>query len=143
FNDWASRKLFMIADEVVARTDLYHIKNKLKALITGNRIRINPKNYSAYWEQNHMNLVFLSNETMPVVLEEDDRRHCVIWTPATREVDFYAAVLTEIESGGPAALHDHLLNLDLGDFHTGSAAPLTEAKSNLIGLGLDSPTRWF
>lgn len=143
FNDWASRKLFMIADEVVARTDLYHIKNKLKALITGNRIRINPKNYSAYWEQNHMNLVFLSNETMPVVLEEDDRRHCVIWTPAKREVDFYAAVLAEIESGGAAALHDHLLNLDLGDFHTGSAAPLTEAKSNLIGLGLDSPTRWF
>jgi hypothetical protein len=30
FNDWASRKLFMIADEVVARSDVYHIKNKLK-----------------------------------------------------------------------------------------------------------------
>lgn len=34
----------MIADEVVARSDVYHIKNKLKALITGYSIRINPKN---------------------------------------------------------------------------------------------------
>jgi putative DNA primase/helicase len=71
----------MIADEVVARSDVYHIKNKLKGLITGDRIRINPKNFAAYWERNHLNLVFLSNEAMPVVLEEDDRRHCVIWTP--------------------------------------------------------------
>ena len=143
FNDWASRKLFMIADEVVARTDLFHIKNRLKALITGDRIRINPKNFAAYWERNHMNLVFLSNETMPVVLEEDDRRHCVIWTPAKREADFYAAVLAEIAAGGAAALHDYLLHLDLGDFTPGAAAPLTEAKSNLIGLGLDSPTRFY
>ncbi|HEX7112725.1 MAG TPA: DUF5906 domain-containing protein, partial [Mizugakiibacter sp.] len=77
FNDWASRKLFLIADEVVARNDLYHVKNKLKALITGDWIRINPKNIAAYDERNHVNLVFLSNESMPVVLEEDDRRHCI------------------------------------------------------------------
>src|SRR5690606_38275103 len=47
FNDWASRKLFLLADEVVARTEVYHLKNKLKALITGDRIRINPKNVQA------------------------------------------------------------------------------------------------
>ncbi|MFP3345258.1 DUF5906 domain-containing protein, partial [Halomonas sp. SIMBA_159] len=50
FNDWASRKLFLLADEVVARTEVYHLKNKLKALITGDRIRINPKNIQAYEE---------------------------------------------------------------------------------------------
>ena len=59
FNDWASRKLFLLADEVVARTEVYHLKNKLKALITGDRIRINPKNIQAYEEDNHANLVFL------------------------------------------------------------------------------------
>ena len=41
FNDWASRKLFLIADEVVARLELYHTKNKLKGLVTGTSIRIN------------------------------------------------------------------------------------------------------
>ncbi|QDH70861.1 DUF5906 domain-containing protein [Marilutibacter alkalisoli] len=143
FNDWASRKLFMIADEVVARSDLFHIKNKLKSLITGNRIRINPKNFAAYWEQNHLNLVFLSNEAMPVVLDEDDRRHCVIWTPPKREPAFYATVLSEIEDGAIAALHDFLLSVDLGDFHPGSLPPMTEAKDKLIDLAIDSPTRFY
>lgn len=143
FNDWASRKLFMIADEVVARSDLFHIKNKLKSLITGNRIRINPKNFAAYWEQNHLNLVFLSNEAMPVVIEEDDRRHCVIWTPPKREPEFYAAVLREIEEGAIPALHDHLLSVDLGDFNPGAIPPMTEAKDQLIGLAIDSPSRFY
>ena len=143
FNDWASRKLFMIADEVVARSDMWHIKNRLKTLISGTRIRINPKNFAAYWEANHLNLVFLSNETMPVVLEEDDRRHCVIWTPAKREPEFYASVLAEIENGGIEALHDYLLNLDLGNFHPGTMPPMTEAKNRLIDQSLDSPTRFF
>jgi putative DNA primase/helicase len=143
FNDWASRKLFMIADEVVARSDVYHIKNKLKALITGDRIRINPKNFAAYWERNHLNLVFLSNETMPVVLEEDDRRHCVIWTPEKERPEYYAAVMAEIADGGIAALHHYLLHLDLGDFGPATLPPLTAAKAELIGLGLDSPLRFF
>ena len=44
FNDWASRRQFLIVDEVVAWSDLYHVKNKLKVFITGKLIRINPKN---------------------------------------------------------------------------------------------------
>ena len=52
-----------------------------------------PENFAAYWEANHVNLVFLSNEIMPVVLEEDDRRHCVIHTPPKLEKEYYDAVL--------------------------------------------------
>lgn len=143
FNDWASGKLFLIADEVVARSDLYHVKNKLKAFITGDWIRINPKNRSAYDERNHVNLVFLSNEAMPVVLEEDDRRHAVIWTPEKLTPDFYKGCLAEIANGGVAALHDYLLHVDLGEFTNGTLPPMTEAKRELIDLGLDSPSRFI
>ncbi|HXD37841.1 MAG TPA: DUF5906 domain-containing protein [Rhodanobacter sp.] len=142
FNDWASRRLFLIADEVVARSDLYHVKNKLKAFITGEWIRINPKNMAAYEERNHVNMVFLSNEVMPVVLEEDDRRHAVIWTPAKLTQDFYAAVLAEIADGGVAALHHYLLHHDTGSFHAGSEPPYTDAKHTLIELSLDSTVRF-
>lgn len=142
FNDWASGKLFLIADEVVARSDLYHVKNKLKAFITGEWIRINPKNRAAYDERNHVNMVFLSNEAMPVVLEEDDRRHAVIWTPEKLSHDFYKGLLAEIDSGGVAALHDYLLHIPMGDFTNGTLPPMTEAKRELINLGLDSPSRF-
>ncbi len=143
FNDWASGKLFLIADEVVARSDLYHVKNKLKAFITGDWIRINPKNMAAYEERNHVNLVFLSNERMPVVLEEDDRRHAVIWTPPKLSPSFYQDVAAEIKNGGIAALHDYLLNLPLGDFDTHSKPPMSTAKQELINLGKDNILRFY
>ena len=142
-NDWASRKLFLIADEVVAQAHRFEVKNKLKTLITGTWIRINPKHIAAYDEANHVNLVFLSNETMPVVLEEDDRRHCIIWTPPKKPPEFYAELLAEIASGGGAALHDHLLNLDLGDFNPGTPPPTTDAKRELIDLAQDSPVEFI
>jgi putative DNA primase/helicase len=142
-NDWASAKLFMIADEVVARSDLYHIKNKLKCFITGEWIRINPKNVTAYEERNHVNLVFLSNERMPVVIEEDDRRHCVIWTPAKKEPDYYKAISEEIKNGGIAALHDWFLNINLGDFDEHAKPPSTQAKDDLLALSKDNVLRFY
>ncbi len=142
FNDWASRKLFLIADEVVARQELYHVKNKLKGFITGEWIRINPKNVAAHDERNHVNLVFLSNEHQPLVLEKGDRRYTVIWTPPTLPESFYAAVRDELDAGGVAALHHHLATLELGDFSEHSKPPLTQAKQDLIDVSLGSTERF-
>lgn len=138
FNDWASKKLFLIADEVVARTELFHIKNKLKGLVAGDWIRINPKNVAAHDERNHVNLVFLSNESQPLVLEQDDRRYTVIHTPPKLPEKFYLEVSAELKRGGIAALHHHLLHLDLGDFDTHTKPPMTRAKSDLIDISMDS-----
>lgn len=143
FNDWASRKLFMIADEVVARQELFHIKNKIKALITGDTIRINPKNVAAHDERNHVNIVFLSNEVQPLVLERDDRRFVVIWVPDKLPDNYYADVAEEIAAGGVAALHDYLLRVDLGDFNEHSKPPMTRAKADLIEINLESGQRFL
>ena len=142
FNDWASRKLFLIADEVVARAELFHVKNKLKGFVTGEWIRINPKNVAAHDERNHVNLVFLSNETQPLVLEKDDRRYAVIWTPDKLPPDFYQQVRDEINAGGIAALHQHLLDIDLGDFDEHSKPPMTTAKRDLIDVSMGSVERF-
>ena len=138
FNDWASKKLFLIADEVVARTELFHIKNKLKCFVTGEWIRINPKNVAAHDERNHVNLVFLSNESQPLVLEKDDRRYVVIHTPEKLRENFYHQVRDEIRNGGIAALHRHLLDIDLSGFDEHSKPPMTRAKSDLIEVSMDS-----
>ena len=143
FNDWASKKLFMIADEVVARQELYHVKNKLKHLITGDWIRINPKNVAAHDERNHVNLVFLSNETRPLILDQDDRRYTVCWTPEKLSIDYYKDVYEEIQNDGIAALHDYLLHYDLGDFKPHSNPPRTRGKQELIDQSMDSPERFW
>lgn len=143
FNDWASKKLFLIADEVVARQELYHTKNKLKGFITGDWIRINPKNVAAHEERNHVNIVFLSNETLPLVLDKDDRRYTVIWTPEELSRDFYATVQAEMNAGGVEALHDYLLNLELQDFKPWTRPVYTQAKVDLITMSLDSSQRFI
>lgn len=143
FNDWASKKLFLIGDEVVARQELFHTKNKLKGFITGTWIRINPKNVAAHDERNHVNIVFLSNERQPLVLERDDRRYIVIWTPGELSTAFYDDVRREIEAGGIAALHDHLRAMELGDFRPWTRPPMTVAKADLIAISLDSVERFL
>ena len=140
--DWAEKKLFILADEVLARQDMYHIKNRLKGFITGDTIRVNPKNIAAHNEKNQMNIVFLSNERMPLVLEIDDRRHLVIWVPPKPGDDYFAKVNEEIDEGGIAALHHHLANLNLGDFKPWTKPPMTSAKQDLIDLGISSEERF-
>lgn len=142
-NDWASRKLFVIADEVVAGSDRFDIKNVLKGLITGKTLRINPKHMAARSESNHVNVVFLSNERMPVVLEEDDRRHCVIHTPRAKDEAYYIALAAEIDNGGVAALHDLLLSRDLAGFNEHSKPPYTESKERLISLARDNAAEFI
>jgi putative DNA primase/helicase len=142
FNDWASKKLFLIADEVVARQELYHNKNRLKVFVTGTWIHINTKNVAAHQERNHINIVFTSNESQPLVLEKDDRRYAVIHTPNKLLPEFYQQVRDEINAGGIAALHHHLLHVELGDFDEHTKPPMTRAKRDLVERSLDSPQRF-
>ncbi|HQR96544.1 MAG TPA: hypothetical protein PLF09_08105, partial [Thiotrichales bacterium] len=85
-----------------------------------------------------MNLVFLSNEKQPVILENDDRRHCVIYTPQKLDESYYDLVSEEIENGGIEALHQFLLERDLTDFKPWTKPPMTTAKQELVDLGKDS-----
>lgn len=141
-SDWVDSKLFILAEEVVTRAEMWHIKNELKELISGEWIRVNPKNVAAYRQRNQVNGVFLSNENQPLPLENDDRRHCVIYTPPALSEEEYDAVFIEIEQGGVEALYAYLLNLDLGDFHPKKRPPMTEAKAALIALSSPSETRF-
>lgn len=142
FNDWASGKMFIVCNEVVSSAEKYHVKNTLKGLITDRTIRINPKNVSSYEEANHCNLVFLSNERMPVVLEEDDRRYLVIYTPPPKDKAFYDEIVSEMYNGGAEALFYYLLNIDIGDFNEHTKPPMTTAKEELISLSKESIARF-
>ena len=42
---------------------------------------------------------------LKTIVEQDDRRHAVIWTPEKLSADFYTGLKAEIDNGGGAALH--------------------------------------
>lgn len=143
FNDYLSRKLFIIGDEVLSRQEMRHLKGKLKAMISGKTIQINTKMMPVRTEANHVNLVFLSNEIQPNALDATDRRYCVIWTPPKMEDAYYRAVVDCRDKGGKEAFYAMLMKRDLSAFLPYSPPPSTKAKGDLIDLGRPNPERWL
>ncbi len=144
YNTWLSRRMLIIGDEVVSRQEMYHAKNRLKWIVTqSTKIPIRAMHQDTRWESNHANLVFLSNESQPLALEDGDRRYCVIYTPTAQRSDLYARVRQFLDSGGAAVFLHFLLNLDLGDFTPHTKPPMTSAKQSLIELGMKPAQRFM
>ena len=141
--DWADSKLFVLAEEVVNHADMWKKKGELKELVTGTKIRVNAKMVQAYLQRNQMNFVFLSNENQPLPLDNDDRRHLVVYTLPERSDAYYDVLWEEIESGGVEAFYDFLMKLDLSDFHPMKRPPMTTAKQSLIDLSNGSDQRFL
>lgn len=142
-SDWSDSKLFILAEEVVTRAEMWHIKNELKELVTGEWIRINPKNIAAYRQRNQVNICYLSNENQPLPLDNDDRRHLVIYTPPALSEAYYDDVNIELENGGIEAFYHYLVTLDISTFHPKKRPPMTVAKQKLIALSAASEVRFI
>lgn len=143
FNDWLSGKLLVIGNEVVTRQELFHNKNKLKWIITEDQIPIRAMQQSVRWEANHANVVFLSNEQMPLVLEDGDRRHLVVYTPLSDETGLYDNVTEFLADDGAAKFMHYLLNYPLQGFHEHTKPLMTSAKADLQELSMRPPERFM
>ncbi len=142
FTGWQSRKLFALAEEVVSREEMRHYKGVLKHLVTGETLQINEKNMPVREERNHLNFVFLSNSTVPLALDDGDRRYLVLYVDRVPPKEYFEALVNEIESGGIAAFYEYLMSLDLTGFSPHTKPPLNEEKQGLIDGSLPAP-RYF
>lgn len=143
FNDWLSAKILIIGNEVVARQDLFHSKNILKWVITEDVIPIRAMQQAVRWEKNHAAVVFLSNESMPLVLEDGDRRYLVVYTPLADESDLYQRVRDFMANGGYGKWLYYLQHYSIGDFNEHTKPLMTQAKADLIDLGMRAPERFM
>lgn len=135
FNGWVSRKMAIIGDEVVSRQEMYHNKNRLKSVVTQEqKFAIRGMQRETRWETNYANVVFLSNESKPLALEERDRRHLVVYTPLEADPKLYEAVRDFKANGGLAKWLYFLQHYPIGEFHAHVKPPMTKAKADLIEL---------
>lgn len=143
FNGWISRKLAIVADEVVSRQEMYHKKNTLKSVVTQEKkFPIRGMQMETRWESNHANVVFLSNESMPLALEERDRRYMVVYTPLEAEEAVYTAVRDFKAAGGLEKWLHYLQTYPVGDFGAHTKPLMTRAKERLIELNWKSSERF-
>ncbi|MBU6429014.1 MAG: hypothetical protein KGR26_08390, partial [Cyanobacteria bacterium REEB65] len=143
YTGWLSGKLYIVFNEVSGTAgERRAIKNRLKSLITDPVAIIEEKFKPVRNEENHANLVFLSNEWQPVELESDDRRHTVIRVDLSAQdgydAAYYEALVHEIQTGGAEAFLEYLRTLDLGSFGVATKPYVTEAQRDLIALSRPS-----
>lgn len=136
FNGWLSQKLAIIGDEVVSRQEMYHNKNRLKLIVTQEqKFPIREMQQTTRWESNHANVVFLSNESQPLALEERDRRYMVIYTPLADETGLYDRVKAFMAADGARKWLWFLQQYPVGDFDRHTKPLMTRAKTDLIQSG--------
>lgn len=138
FTEWRSRKLFVLFEEVLSRSDRYNHLGTIKHMITGRDMRINPKGLPERVEANHLNCCFLSNEPQPIPLELEDRRFMVVEAKNFIQDAFKNEVVNSLKNGGIAAFYHHLLHYPLGDFDPHSKPIQTVARKKIVAFGLPS-----
>lgn len=144
FNGWLSCKLAIVGDEVTTRQEMYHNKNRLKLVVTTReKFPIRGMQQETRWESNHANVVFLSNESQPLALEERDRRYLVVYTPIEDDTGLYGRVKTFLAKDGLRKWMYYLRTYPLGDFEEHTKPIMTIAKERLIELGLKPSQRFM
>lgn len=136
FTDWKSRKIFVLFEEVLSRDERYSHLGTLKHMITGRDQRINPKGLPERVEANHLNGVFLSNESQPIPIDLEDRRFLVIEAKAKLAKEFYDQFKALLKAGASAAFYDFLLSYPLDGFNEHTKPLDTDAKDRIIKFGL-------
>lgn len=138
YTDWAKQKLYCLFEEIFNNKSKYGMMGLIKHMITGETIRIEEKFMSGYEQSNHINCVFLSNDTQPLPLEEKDRRFLVVKPCGKLSDSIKKSVIECIDNGGVDAFYTYLLQIPLDGFNSHTEPPMTDAKTDIIQYGLPS-----
>jgi hypothetical protein len=147
FNDWAENRQFVMGEEITGG-DKRGQGDRMKGMITRQKVRINAKFVPAYSVRDCLNYLFTSNHPDSFFLEDEDRRYFIHEVRAKpKPAAFYKRYEDWIGRAGTvgpgaSALFHHLLTLPLGDFNPSGPAFLTAAKENMLSLGRSDLATW-
>jgi hypothetical protein len=133
FNDWAAGAQVAYIPELLVG-DRRDVANRMKSLITDDRIRINTKNVSEYDIVNRINMIASSNFIDAMALGGGDRRYMPYLSKAGRLPEEFSDAYNEwLLEGGAEAISYYLANeVDISSFRPNAAAPMTESKKIVI-----------
>lgn len=146
YNEWVVDKMYAVFEEVFSGKDRYAHMGKIKQLITGKSIYISKKYSNGWTQDNFVNCVFLSNDIMPLQLEQGDRRFMVINPNQKLPEDIRQAVSDALIDKDKTALRAFLtvlMTYNLGEQTAHTHPPMTKAKERLIGVSMPSWERFF
>ncbi len=131
YQSFLEGKLLVVVEELNIRQGL-RTYNKLKDWITGLVSPIRKLYEDTRDVTNSATFVFLTNLSLPLLIEPSDRRFFVIESPAElRDPDYWVG-LHEWIGRSLGVIRHHLDQVDLSDFKRFAPPPVTKAKEKLI-----------
>lgn len=111
----------------------------LKAMITENRLMIEPKGKDIFSVMNHVRLIFASNDKWVVPAGTGDRRFLVldVNNSHSRDRDWFKSIWEQMDNGGREAMLHDLLKIDLTGVELRDF-PRTEARLEQIFKTMDT-----
>lgn len=146
YNDWVEGKLFCVFEEILQGKERYSQMGMIKQLITGDTVYINKKFVSGWTQDNFVNTVFLSNDMQPLSLDENDRRHVVLYPTSEIPTDIQTSVEKMLDGDDELlirAFYTYLLCRDVGKQNAHTKAIQTTAKTRLQELSMSSWERFY
>jgi hypothetical protein len=142
FNDWMFGAHVGIIEEFrVHGHAAQEVINKIKELITNDTVAIAQKFKDVRVETNMMNPLLLTNFHNGLVIDDTDRRYCVLKSALQSKEQVMQLTETgvftkagQMMESHPGGFRAYLMDVDLSDFPVNGPAPNTEFREELIRL---------
>ena len=153
FTGWAEGSCMVVLEEIkLTGHNRHDILNAVKPFITNGHVEVHRKGQDGYDIVNTTNYIAFTNFADALPLTDTDRRWWIVFTPFTTIEQLAAAIgagdarsvlgayfssLVGMIQKYPAELRRWLLDHQIdADFKPNSAAPMTEEKAVMIGMGV-------
>lgn len=133
FTGWQRNTQLIIVEEMMAKARL-ELMNKLKPMITEPWCTIREMYRPPYEQPNRFNFLFFTNHRDSILIDNSDRRYCILKTDALPhpEGNGYYGPLFEWTRNNSGAISHYLANRPLGNFKPKAHAPMTAGKKALV-----------
>jgi hypothetical protein len=141
YTGWIQGKQFIVVEEMMAGRRL-ELMNKLKPMITEKWLSIREMYKPPFEQINRCNFLFLTNHSDSIIIDDTDRRYCVLNsnTPPNPDPRYYRR-LFEWTKANPGVILGYLLSRDLAKFEPKSHAPMTAGKRALVRESMNPLTQ--
>lgn len=154
FTGWGEGSALVVLEEIkLTGHNRHDILNAVKPFITNDTVEIHRKGQDGYDAINTTNYLAFTNFADALPLTDTDRRYMIVFTPFSRSDDLAAAIggvgntkdvlaeyfreLNETIQQHRATLRRWLLDHKIdSSFRPNSAAPATEEKAVMVGMGV-------
>jgi len=141
YTAWVKSCQMIIIEEIMARGRM-ELMNKLKPMITQPTTIVREMHKPAYEQPNVFNILMFSNHDDALLIDKEDRRYCVLFSPAKpKEHTYYADLWDWTKTSLPAILH-WFKQRDLSNFKNLAHAPMTKGKTEIISEGMTDVQAW-